>query len=299
MNWTLLFQQIINGIAVGSGYAIFAMGFGLIFANMNILSIAHGTFATWGAIVSLWAVTTLGLPLWVAAVVAVLVIGLLGVTMDQLGFQPLRNRGNAGFFGVLLSSVGFWIILLSLALIATKATIQAFPLGTFPRYFFRFGSFTIPIMQVITFAVALLLMFVLYHFVHRTRTGTAIRAVGFNPNSAALGGVSARQMIIGTSFVAGAICGLAGVLVGVSTNNVSFLLGESLVLKGFAAVVIGGFGDVRGAYLGGLIIGLSEILGAQYVSNSFRDAVAFGLLFLFLLYRPRGVLGTSELALKV
>lgn len=296
---TLFFQQVINGLAVGSGYAIFAMAFGLVIANLNILSIAHGAFATWGALVGLWAVTTLGVPLWLGVLLSMLVIGVLGVLVDQLGFQPLRERGTAGFFGVLLSSVGFWMILVSMALIATDARQQAFPLDTFPRVFFRFGDFTVPLMQVVTAATALVILVVLYHFVHRTRTGTAIRAVGFNPMSAALSGVNSRMMIIGTSFVAGAICGLSGALVAASTNNVSFLLGEGLFLKGFAAVVIGGFGDVRGAYLGGLVIGLSEVLGGQYVSNSFRDAVAFGLLFIFLLYRPRGILGTSELALKL
>lgn len=296
---TLFLQQVINGLAVGSGYAIFAMAFGMVIANLNILSIAHGAIATWGALIALWVVTSFGFPLWLGVLIASLAAGVVGVVMDQLGFQPLRNRGTAGFFGVLLSSVGFWMILVSLALIATRARQQAFPLGTFPRVFFRFGDFTVPLMQVITAVTALVVLAILYHFVHRTRTGTAIRAVGFSPMSAALAGINARQMIIGTSFVAGAVCGLAGALVAVTTNNVSFLLGEGLFLKGFAAVVIGGFGDVRGAYLGGLVIGLSEVLGGQYVSNSFRDAVAFGLLFLFLLYRPRGILGTSELALKL
>lgn len=296
---TLFFQQLVNGLAVGSGYAIFAMAFGLVIANLNILSIAHGAFATWGALIALWMVTSLEMSLWLAVIVATLAVGVLGVLMDQLGFQPLRNRGTAGFFGVLLSSVGFWMILVSLALIVTRAQQQAFPLGTFPRVFFRFGDFTIPLMQVVTAVTSLIVLGVLYHFVHRTRTGTAIRAVGFSPMSAALAGINSRKMIVGTSFVAGAICGLSGTLVAITTNNVSFLLGEGLFLKGFAAVVIGGFGDVRGAYLGGLVIGLSEVMGGQYVSNSFRDAVAFGLLFVFLLYRPRGILGTSELALKL
>ena len=284
---------------MGSLYAIFAMGFGLVFATMNILSVAHGTFATWGAIVALWAVTTLDLPLALGVVVAVVVVGLMGVGMDQLGFQPLRRRGSGGFFGVLIASLGFWIVLGNLALIATDATFHAFPIGTFPRKFFHFQGLVVPNFHLLTIATGLVLVGSLFFLVHRTRVGAAMRAVGYDMTSASLSGINSQRVIIGTSFLAAAICGLAGVLSGISTNNVSFVLGEGLLLKGFAAVVVGGFGDVRGAWLGGIVIGLSEILTAQYLSSSYRDAVSFGLLIAFLLFRPRGILGTTEAALKL
>ena len=296
---TLFVQQAINGIAVGSLYAIFAMGFGLVFATMNILSVAHGTFATWGAIVALWAVTTLHLPLAPGIVVAVVAVGLLGVGMDQIGFQPLRRRGTDSFFGVLISSLGFWIVLGNLALIATGATFHAFPIGAFPRRYFHFVGLVVPNFHLITIATGLVLMGSLFFLVHRTRVGAAMRAVGYDMESAALSGINSRRVIMGTSFLAAAVCGLAGVLSGISTNNVSFVLGEGLLIKGFAGVVVGGFGDVRGAWVGGIVIGLSEILTVQYLSSSYRDAVTFGLLILFLLYRPRGILGTSEMALKI
>lgn len=296
---TLFIQQVINGLAVGAGYGIFAMGFGIVFANMNILSIAHGTLATWAAIIALWGVTTLGLHVALAGFVAVLAVALLGVLMDQLGFQPLRNRNTGGLFGVLLSSIGFWIILLNLALIVTGARFRAFPPDSYPREFYNFGGLVVSQMQLVTIGAALIVGLALWYLVHKTRFGAAVRAVGFSMESAALGGVDSRLMIVSTSGLAGGVVALSGVLLAVMTNNVSFVLGESLLLNGFAAVVIGGFGDVRGALLGGLFIGLSEVLGGQYVSSAFRDAIAFGFLFAFLLWRPRGILGTQELALKL
>ena len=123
----------------------------------------------------------------------------------------------------------------------------------------------------------------------RSRFGSSIRAVGFDADSAAISGVNPRVVIYVTAFLASAVAAIAGILSGLATNNVSFTLGEGLLLKGFAAVVVGGFGDVRGAMVGGLIIGVSEVLGAQYISNSFRDAITFGLLLLFLVLRPRGI----------
>jgi branched-chain amino acid transport system permease protein len=296
---TLFLQQVANGVAVGSLYGLFAVGFGLVFATMNILSIAHGTIATWGAIMTLWAVEALELPFLVALVIGCLGTGLIGVMVDQIGFQPLRRRGTDGFFGVLIASIGLWIILGQLALIATEATWHTFPAEAFPRVYLDFGAITIPTFHMATVGFAVAVTAMMYVLLHRTRSGAAMRAVGWNMDSASLSGVNSRKVIIQTSFIGAVIVGLAGALAGLSTNQVSFILGEGLLLKGFAAVVIGGFGDVRGALLGGIIVGLSEVLGAQYVSSAFRDAVTYGLFILFLLYRPRGILGTTEEALKV
>lgn len=296
---TLLVQQVINGVALGSLYGIFAMGFGIVFATMNILSVAHGTLATWGAIVAWAAVTFLGLPFAIGMILAVAAVGVLAVIMDQVGFQPLRERGEDGFFGVIISSIGFWIVYGNLALIATNASYKAFPVGSFPRDYYSFAGLTVPVFHLATVAIAVVVAFGLYVLVHRTNVGAAMRAVGADMQSAALSGIDPRKVIVATSFLAAAVVGLAGVVTAATTNNVSYVLGEGLLLKGFAAVVVGGLGDVRGGLLGGLVLGLSEVLTAQYVSSSMRDAVSFGVLILFLLYRPRGILGTSEFTLKL
>ena len=293
----LFFQQVINGLALGSSYAIFAMGFGLIFATMGVLNIAHGTYATWGAIIALFAFTELSLPMLTAVGVGILGAGVIGITVDQIGFEPLRRRGS-GLLGTIITSIGFWIILGQLAIIATGARIKTFPREALPRDFIRAGGLVIPYHQVITVAVAVGLLFALYLFINRTRAGAEMRAVGWDPASSALSGVNPRRVVILTSFIAAGMAAVAGILSSISTNNVSFTVGEGLLFKGFAAVIVGGFGDLRGAFLGGLIIGLAEILGGQYISNSFRDFFTFGLLILILIVRPQGLLGNRIVALR-
>ncbi|WDZ83796.1 branched-chain amino acid ABC transporter permease [Micromonospora cathayae] len=293
---SLLLQQICNGIAIGAAYGLFAMGFGLTFATLNVFNVAMGTVATWGAIVALFGVSTLDLPLPVAGALAVVVIGVLGVVINQVCVEPIRRRRDGEFFGVLLTTIGAWIVLLNLATIATDATFQSFPLGSFPRGYHDVLGVTLSSMQLITIGAAAVLGVVLYVFVHRTRAGTTIRAVGADPRSASLAGINPRLVLVGTAFLSAAIVGFSGLLYSVTTNNVSFEIGENLLLKGLAAVIVGGFGDMRGALLGGLLIGLSETLSAQYVSTSFRDAISFGLLLLFLLVRPRGLIAPRQYA---
>jgi branched-chain amino acid transport system permease protein len=294
---TLLLQQIINGLAVGSTYAMFAMGFGLVFATMGILNVAHGTYATWGAIIALFAFTNLSLPMLAAILVGVAGAGFIGIAVDQIGFEPLRRRGG-GLLGPIITSIGFWIILGQLAIIATDARIKTFPRDALPRGFVRSFGLVIPYHQIITFGAAVLMLVLAYLFVNRTRAGAEMRAVGWNPDSSALSGVNPRRVVIMTSFLAAGMAAIAGILSSISTNNVSFTLGEGLLLKGFAAVIVGGFGDLRGAYIGGIIIGLAEVLGAQYISNSFRDFITFGLLILILVVRPQGLLGNRIVTLR-
>ena len=294
---TLFLQQTINGLALGSSYALFAMGFGLVFATMGILNVAHGTYATWGAIIALFAFTSLSLPMLLAIVVGIVGAGLIGIAVDQIGFEPLRRRGG-GLLGPIITSIGFWIILGQLAIIVTDARIKTFPRDALPRGFVRTMDLVIPYHQIITFVAAILMLVVMYAFVHRTRAGSEMRAVGWDPVSSALSGVNPRRVVIVTSFIAAGMAALAGILSAISTNNVSFTLGEGLLLKGFAAVIVGGFGDLRGAYLGGIVIGLAEVLGAQYISNSFRDFFTFGLLILVLVVRPQGLLGNRIVTLR-
>ncbi len=284
----LFLQQLFNGLALGATYGMFALGFGLVFATMGILNVAHGTFATWGALIALYAVAGMGLPFIPGLILGVVGAGLLGVLVDQIAFEPLRRR-DAGLLGPIITSIGMWIILGALAQIATNSTARRFPIGTFPERLFEIGPLRLELVQIVNIVVALALAITLYLFMERSRFGSAIRAVGFDANSAAISGVNPRIVIYVTAFLASAVAAIAGILSGLATNNVSFTLGEGLLLKGFAAVVVGGFGDVRGAMVGGMIIGVSEVLGAQYISNSFRDAITFGLLLLFLVLRPRGI----------
>jgi branched-chain amino acid transport system permease protein len=289
----LFFEQLINGWALGSLYALFGIGFGLVFATLGILNAAHGTYASWAAILGYYAVVLFALPFPIAIIVGVLGGGILAVLVDQIAFQPLRAV-KAGMLGALITSIGFWIILDSLAGAATEHQSLAFPPSSYPNQMVDFGPIRIPQMQIITILALLACTAGIYLLIQKTRIGAAMRAVGWNEVAAGLGGVNSRMIILLTAFLAGATSGLAGVLGGITTSNVSFTLGEGLMLKGFAAVVVGGYDDVRGTAIAGVCLGIIEVFVAQYISTSFRDGFTYILLLLFLVARPRGLFGSAN-----
>ncbi|CAN5771947.1 branched-chain amino acid ABC transporter permease [soil metagenome] len=287
----LFIEQLINGCALGALYALFGLGFGIVFSTLGILNAAHGSYASWAAIAALAAVEQLKMPFLPALVIGVVGGGLLAVIVDQIAFQPLRKRGS-GMLGALITSIAFWIILDNLAGTATGQQSLSFPRGSYPGTMFRIGDIPIPAMQLITVAVMLVVTFGLHMLIRRSRFGAAMRAVGWNQTAASLGGVNPRYVVIVTAFIAGATSGLAGVLGGITTHNVSFLLGEGLLLKGFAAVVVGGYDDVRGTAVAGVGLGVLEVMSAQYLSSGLRDGITYALLLTFLLVRPRGLFGS-------
>lgn len=219
--------------------------------------------------------------------------GLLAIAVDQIGFQPLRSR-KTGMLGALITSIAFLIILDSLAGMATNHQSWAFPSRTYPRGMLDLGFMRIPYMQLIIIGAMLFCATGIYLLIQKTRIGAAMRAVGWSEEAASLGGVNARMVILLTAFLAGATSGLAGVLGGAATSNVSYMLGEGLLLKGFAAVVVGGYDDVRGTVLAGILLGICEVFIAQYLSTTFRDGFTYILLLTFLVMRPRGIFGSGN-----
>ncbi len=288
----LFLEQALNGWALGSLYALFGIGFGLVFSTLGILNAAHGTYASWAAIVGYYVVERAGLPFPVAVGVGVAAGGLLALAVDQIAFQPLRSR-KAGMLGALITSIAFWIILDSLAGFATEQQSLAFPAASFPSGMIDIGPMKVGQLQLIIIAVLIVCTIGIHLLIQKTRLGAAMRAVGWNEVAAALGGVNARMVILLTAFLAGATSGLAGVLAGAATSNVSFTLGEGLMLKGFAAVVVGGYDDVRGTAIAGILLGIIEVFVAQYVSTALRDGFTYSLLLIFLVARPRGLFGSA------
>jgi branched-chain amino acid transport system permease protein len=286
----LFFEQLINGCALGSLYALFAIGFGLVFATLGILNAAHGTYATWAAIAAYEAVDALGLPFPLAVVIGVVAGGLLALAVDQAAFQPLRAR-RAGMLGALITSIACWIILDTLADAATGHQSLSFPLASYPSGMVHLGEVQFAVMQGVAIGALIVVTIAMHLLVRHSRFGAAMRAVGWNEAAAALSGVNPHRVVAATAFLAGATSGLAGVLGSISTQNVSYTLGEGLMLKGFAAVVVGGYDDVRGAAVAGVALGVLEVMTAQYISSSLRDGITYALLLGFLLLRPRGLFG--------
>jgi branched-chain amino acid transport system permease protein len=290
----LFAEQLVNGLALGSLYALFGIGFGLVFATLGVLNAAHGAYASWAAIAAYYAIDRFQAPFALAALIGVICGGALAVVVDQIGFQPLRNR-RGGMLAALITSIAFWIILDSLAGFATDQQSLAFPATSYPNHMISLGPIKAPVMQIVTIATLIVVAAGVHRLIEGTRIGAAMRAVGWSDVAAALGGVNARMVVLVTAFLAGATSGLAGVLGGVATSNVSYTLGEGLLLKGFAAVVVGGFDDVRGTAIAGVLLGVIEVFIAQYISTSYRDGVTYLLLLAFLVVRPRGLFGRASI----
>ena len=290
----LLFAaQLVNGLSLGSLYALFGIGFGLVFATLGVLNAAHGAYASAAAIAAYFLIDRFGTPFPVAALAGVAGGGVLAVVVDQIGFQPLRNR-RSGMLAALITSIAFWIILDSLFGVATDQQSLAYPASSYPHSMVALGPLKVPTMQIVNLALLFVVAAGVHLLIEATPLGAAMRAVGWNDVAAALGGVNARMIVLVTAFLAGATSGLAGVLAGVATSNVSASLGEGLLLKGFAAVVVGGFDDVRGTALAGLMLGVVEVFVAQYLSTSFRDGFTYLILLVFLVVRPRGLFGRDS-----
>jgi len=287
----LFIEQLINGVALGSLYALFGLGFGIVFSTLGILNAAQGTYASWGAIVALNAADQWKLPFAASLLTGVVAAGLIALIVDQVAFQPLRKRGTS-MLGALITSIACWIILDSLAGTATGHNSLSFPRGTYPSTMFHLGTIPLPAMQLITIAALLVVTLGLQLLTRHSRLGSAMRAVGWDQTAASIGGVNPRYVVVITAFLAGATSGFAGVLGGITTQNVSFMLGEGLMLKGFAAVVVGGYDDVRGTALAGVALGVLEVLTSQYLSSGLRDGITYSLLLIFLLVRPRGLFGS-------
>jgi len=291
---TVFLQQLINGISLGSVYALFALGFTLIFGVLEIINLAHAAILAVGALLAYTFFTSLGASLVVALLGASIGTGLLGVVIDFAAFRPLRAR-RAGRLASLITSIGVALILVNLAQILWGAEPLSYPPGAVPLRFFTGGGLTVSLLQVIVLATTILLLIGLRLLLTRTKIGIAVRAVAESPATASLLGIPFDRVVVFTFFLSSALGGVAGVLVGMLLQgSVSPFMGNAYGLKGLAAIILGGMGDITGAVLGGLVMGIGEIMIVQYLNSSYRDGVAFGLLFLVLVVRPTGLLGQQR-----
>jgi branched-chain amino acid transport system permease protein len=290
----IFLQQLVNGISLGSVYALFALGFTLVFGVLEIINLAHPAVLAIGALIAYTLLDRAHSGLALALAGASVGGGLLGVVIDRVAFRPLRLRG-ASRLGSLITSIGVALILVNVAQIVWGTEPLSYPPGTVPLRFFTAGAVTVSLLQVVVLATVVALMLGLRALLLRTRLGLAIRAVAENPQTASLLGMPFDRVVAFTFFLSSALGGVAGVLVGMLfQGSVSPFMGGTYGLKGLAAIILGGMGDITGAVLGGLAMGVGEVMIVQYLDSSYRDAVAFGLLFLVLILRPTGLLGQQR-----
>ncbi|MBI5018078.1 MAG: branched-chain amino acid ABC transporter permease [Deltaproteobacteria bacterium] len=283
-------QQLFNAVTLGSVYALFALGFTLVFGVLEVINLSHGAVFMVGAYTALLLVTKAKLGVWVALPLAMAASGFLGLVIDQVVLRPLRAR-RAHHLMPMIATIGVATLVTNVTQGIFGAETSRFPFGTIPEASFAVGSVQVTVLQVAIFVIAVALMLLLVALLQRTRLGKAVRAVAENPQTSYLLGINVEGVFRLVSFAAAALGGGAGVLIGLSFNAIFPFMGQPLLPKGVAVIILGGMGDVRGAMVGGLFLGLAEVMSVAYLSSDYRDAIAFGLLFLILLVRPSGLFG--------
>jgi branched-chain amino acid transport system permease protein len=287
-------QQFINGVFLGSIYALFALGYTLVFGVLDILNLAHAAVFTLASFVALALVETAGQSIVIALPAAIVVSGIVGILLERVAFRPLRDRADSNMSG-LISSLAAATVIEAIALQIWGPNVSRFPFGTLPDTQIELFGARISELQIIIIAVALALFLALTWLVRWTRLGREVRAVAESPRAARVLGVNVNRTIAAAFFISSALGGAAGVLFGLAFNSISPDMGRSVELKGLAVIIVGGMGSMPGAVLAGFALGLTEVFVVAYIGASWRDAVSFALLFGLLVLRPRGLLGATVL----
>ena len=279
-------QLLFTGLGIGSIYALVALGFVLIYRATNVVNFAQGDFAMLGAFGMVVSIVDLGLPYWLGIVVSLLALVLFGALFNLGVYYPLRNRS---FLPVIISTIGASIFLENGVLAAYGPHPQSLK-GFFSVKGFAIGPVFLDSQYLLILAVTALMVWLEYLLFERTLLGKKMQATSQDKEMASLLGIPIAAMIMLTFVNSALLGGLAGILVA-PVIFVSVSMGSNIALKAFAASIIGGFGDVRGAVGGGVALGVVETFGAGYISVPYKDAFAFLVLFVFLLFRPQGIFG--------
>jgi branched-chain amino acid transport system permease protein len=285
----LFVQQIVNGLALGSIYALIALGYTMVYGIIRLINFAHGDIYMIGAFVGYFALTTFNLPFGVSLVLAMLIPAILGMLIERVAYRPLRKSPS---IAVLITAIGVSLLIENLAILWFSPDPRPFP-QIFPNMPLDFFGIKISIPQIIVFLTSVALMIALNFLVQKTKIGKAMRAVSQDKEAASLMGIDTDRIISLTFAIGSALAGAAGVMVGVIYPRIQPLMGVMPGLKAFVSAVLGGIGSIPGAMLGGLIMGLTESLVTALISSTWRDAIAFGLLIVILLVKPSGILGKS------
>lgn len=287
----MFLQQLVNGLMLGSTYALVAIGYALIFGVLRLLHLAHGEVFMVGAFAGLELVLWLHAGPLVALLGGLIGSAVIGMLLEFVAFRPIRRRGNS-HLAPIVSTIGAGLVIQEVMTKLFGSEQTAFPVR-FGQTEYHLAGVAFSTTQLFILGIALVAMLALHLFVTRTRYGIAMRATSENLQIAAVLGVDIDRIVLLTFALASALGGLAGVLVGLNFNAISPYMGVEMGIKGMAVMLIGGLGSIYGAMAGGLILGVAEVLSVAYLSSSLRDGFAFGLMILILLLRPRGLFATG------
>ena len=288
----MLAQQLVNGVLLGATYALFALGFTLMFGVLRVINLTYGFYFSAGALLALWLTRALGLSIWAALPLAAVGAGLIAVVLDAILLSRLRRR-QAPELSFLMVTLG-GVLALYAALSAWLGTdIRRLPPGVIGAEAFTLGPVRITAAQLLVLGSTAVLVAALMALMQGTRLGLAIRAMAEKPDAAQLMGIDTGRAAALVSFLSGCLAGAGGVLIGLNFNAIQPYMGETMMLRGFVVIIVGGLGDLRGAVLAGLALGVIEVLTAGYLSSGLKEAVAFMILVAVLWTRPSGLFGRA------
>lgn len=281
-------QQAINAIQLGSIYALIALGYSMVYGVLTMINFAHGDLFMLGAFACLLivAASPVALPFFVILLLVMIAIGLLGALIERLAYRPLRNAPR----------VSAIITALGCGLLIENTTLSLSPYARpMPQLFtsttYQFGGLTLSSLQILIISIAIVLMVALDFFIRRTKYGMAMRAISFDSRTVPLLGIPVNRVISMTFFIGAGLGGAAGMLYGTAYPIVTANMGVLIGWKAFVAAVIGGIGSIRGAVLGGFILGSVEVLSVAVLPSTYRDLIAYSLLLVILIFLPNGILG--------
>lgn len=280
--------NLINGLSLGSIYAIIAIGYTMVYGIAKMLNFAHGDIIMVGAYIAFTIITTLSLPVGLGILAAVAGCLLLGVAIEKVAYKPLRKAGSP--LAVLITAIGVSYFLENMALLIFGSDPKIFS-SVVPFRTVTIGPFTIPGTTVVSIVVSLVLVAFLQLFINKTKPGQAMLAVSQDRDAASLMGISVNGTISLTFAIGSAMAGIAGVLLCSAYPSLSPYTGAMPGIKAFVAAVLGGIGSIPGAMIGGLVLGIIEILARTYISSQLSDAIVFSVLIIVLLVKPTGLMG--------
>lgn len=293
-----LIQHVLNGLNLGAIYALIALGYTMVYGVLQLINFAHSEVYMVGAFAAYYGAGRLHLtqnPGWgsffLTLLVAVVICSLLGLCIERFAYRPLRNAPKTN---TLITAIGVSLFLQFSGQVVFGADPKLFPEVLQDRVLFQYGAVQVQLFDVTIISVAVAVMAALNWFIQKTKTGMAIRAVSFSFRSSTLMGINVNTVIMVTFVVGSSLAGVGAVLVGLKYPKIDPLMGTLFGLKAFVAAVLGGIGNLPGAVVGGLLMGLSEEMVVAYLSSTYRDALAFGLLILILLFKPSGLLGQKR-----
>ena len=285
-------SYLINGVSLGSVYAIIALGYTMVYGIAKMLNFAHGDVIMIGAYVALMSMTQAGLSPITSVLISVVVCTVLGVVIERIAYKPLRNAGSP--LAVLITAIGVSYLLQNLALLIFGANAQSFPSAVhWGGISLAGGSLKITGETIVTIMACIVIMVVLMLFIQKSKAGQAMRAVSEDKGAAQLMGINVNGTIALTFAIGSALAAIAGVLLCSAYPSLTPYTGSMPGIKAFVAAVFGGIGSIPGAFIGGILLGVIEIFGRAYISSQMADAIVFAVLIIVLLVKPAGLLGKN------